>query len=686
MNYKKYTFKSSSLAIELRQKGAESWTPSRPIKLWGDSPLIIERDTADTLAARRGMRAELHLVSETQYALEHIALDNKEWLLDITEEGRTIFRGRIERGLYEESYDSTPYEVVLTASDGLRQLDDSPLDIDKLPRNAEGLTPLWEVVKSCLALTPTRDISASGVVATWLASSYTNVDGLRTMEDGLRSTRKAGDILDDILSSLALTVYQEGDNWRIVRLCDIDSSTANALTLETSEYPLYATPSLKVAAAIGAVRLNLPSDTHESEEQLLPPKKPLDRCHHDDFLGTQMPPRGRLSLSSEQLIEGATLPSASEQEKGIQLLLPYILGDALAVAYPYNPPPEARGLTFVVEVGFDDNLTSEENDEAAIELLAEVKIGTITTPQLIAAETDTCYLASGTNPICQVLPAAAGEQRTYTSYIPYLQGGPREGRTAFLSPWSVGDEAAHFAESVERHLPTAEAKRYSLREGRLARFSFSCDLPYPQTLEIHNARLREGEKPLYEIDLTTLAIYIPLRFSIAETKEIKNKQKKIKTPFHPSRIKIGRISLRYDCTDTIQYEQYLYCDRKNSYQREAEEVQLAYTTAMQGIRLPNNLKGLLLDESGQPLRQISGRTSAEWVVASLFSLRGKPTDTLTLTTRTRRAFAPGQLFRLRNRPGHTYRIAGSRYDVRQQEYELILTDIPTPIEETRYDL
>ena len=102
MSYDRYTYANNRYSVSLYREGASSTAPTRRIKLWGESPLVVERDARRTMDARWGTRTELHLVSETHYAYEHIVLDEREWWMEVKTGTTLIFKGRVELGLYEE--------------------------------------------------------------------------------------------------------------------------------------------------------------------------------------------------------------------------------------------------------------------------------------------------------------------------------------------------------------------------------------------------------------------------------------------------------------------------------------------------------------------------------------------------------------------------------------------------------
>lgn len=685
MAYDRYTYANNRYSVSLYREGASSTAPARRIKLWGESPLVVERDARRSMDARWGTRTELHLVSETHYAYEHIVLDEREWWMEVKTGTTLIFKGRVERGLYEEQYDSIPYECTLTASCGIKRLDDYRLDIDALPRTERQVTPLWEVIKGCLRLTGQSEVEAAGDVAPWLTAAHINAEIYRTDEDGLISSETAGEVLDGILSSLGLVCYHTGAKWRIERVSHLATSTP--VVLETSEHYLEGTPSLETEAAMGSIRINLPEERSQNVYRLKPATLPLPTCpYSEDYFSESMPPLFTLS-ASKGIAQRATRPSVREQARGMQVRIPYVAKEAVALSIPYNPPREATGIKIDIELGFE-GLEGWDGDLLAV---AEIKAGNSMEPEFMSARGGVCYAATDNKDPKQFrrLPQTATEVRdnSLIGQRLFCLGMGKEGANTFRSVWSVTPKdkmqyQAYYKTSINdyirNHLPYAKVSRSELEGGKMAKFGFVSDLVYPQTIEIHEQRKRDRGIS-YKVDLTTLAVYIPLRFyAVRDGLEA--------TEITPSTVMVGRIYITYEYAHEGEYDRFVVADMGKAYLRKGEPIDLTYTTRITGVALPPSLKGQLTDKDGKPLEDIGGRTIPEWVAASYFATMAKPHDTLSLTTATPTPYPVGTLFRLRNRPHHTYRLMGSRYDARLGTSELTLSDAPSPLDATRYDL
>lgn len=682
MSYQKYQYSNTRYTVTLYQEGASANAPTRRLRLWGESPLIVERDTRGVMDSRWSTRCELHLVSDTHYAYEHIVLDKQHWRIEVSVDGEKIFSGRVERGLYEENYDSLPYEVVITATCGLKSLDDYRLDIDSLPRTSMQLTSLWEVIKGCLKLTGTSEVRASGDIASWLTTAHINREDYRTNENGLRSTQMAGEVLDGILSSLALICFHTGKRWMIESVSA--RSTSLPIVLETRDRYLEGTPTLQTEAPIGSLRINLPSEESDSTYTLAPVTLPMSSCaYSQDYMNIAPAPSLQLS-AAPRMSQGAKLPTASERARGVVVRLPYIENEAIGATIPYHPPQGATGIKVEIELGFDG--ISEVEVEEEIQVVCEMKICDTHRPLFMASCGGVCYVGvDHVDPKTMHYYKKISVEERRDNY-PVLYGAGKDNVATFKSVWSViprhkmqydAYNKTTIDDYTRDHLTYSKVQKKDLRGDKLGCFSFYADLPYPQMVEIHEQRKKERGIS-YRADMQQLSVYIPMYFW-----SFRNQQSEA---FQPKEILVGRISFRYEFADKEEYDTFLIADRGKSYLRAGEPIDLTYTTEIAGILLPSNLKGQLRTADNQKISTLGGRTNSEWIAASYFATMAEPHDTLTLTTNTKSPYQVGTLFQLRNRPKHTYRLMGSRYDVKQATSELTLGEAPKALETTTYDL
>lgn len=689
MTYDRYTAHVGKIAITLERAGARPTAPSRELTLWGEEPLIIERDTRSPLDALWSTRCEVHIMSETHYMLEPLLHDDREWLVKMVDASSTpLFVGRLERGLYEEQYDRLPYETTLTAVCGLKTLSDYHLPIRSLPRATESqLTSLYDVVKACLKLTGVSEVETLGDAATLLATAYVNADGYRTDEDGMRSSQKASDVLEGILRSLGLVVYQVGGKWRI-------HSTAHrwmgTTMLETDTHPLYETPRLEAEARYGSVRINLPSDDLDTLYPLKPvilPLKGVSNHKTNYFAQTFVNP---LELCATQAIAPrAKLPTPEQQAKGMQVILPYVHDEGIVVSYPYDPPRGAKGFTVTVELGFPEDILPEGTPgDVDILAVAEIKLvdNEHRSTELVATLQAPAYKMALDDPKdCPIVAGVAEEERERKSGF-FLwhdwddkSGKAKDGMATFTSHYAArlakeDADPANFTVSIRNHLPYAQVKiKDTVGAKVLGAYSFTTLLPFPQTLEVHKHRKRIAVSKLSHI-----LVQIPMRFWLALDGQ--------SSEFVPKSVAVGNISISYDYRDEQEgQDTFLIADRGQDYVREGEPCDLTYTTLVEGCKLSTQLKGLVRSKTGIPLTTLGGKTLPERVAANYFALLGEPHDTITLSTDAPTPLATDRIYTLRNRQGHRYHIAGERWDAYHKRSELTLTTAPTTLDTTTYE-
>lgn len=688
MTYERYiAHVGRQITVTLERDGARPTAPTRELTLWGEEPLILERDTRSPLDPLWPMRCELHVMSETHYMLEPLLHDDREWTIKVLDSTNTLFAGRLERGLYEEEYDRLPYGVTLTAVCGLKTLEDYYLPIRSLPRAAESqLTSLYEVVKTCLKRTGVSEIETLGDAATLLTAAYINADGYRTDEDGMRSSQKASDVLEGILQSLGLVVYQVRGKWRI-------HSTAHRWTgatmLETETHPLYEIPSLEAESRYGSVRINLPSDELDTLYPLEPVTLPIKGCSNHKgnyFAQTFVNP---LELCATYGINSqATRPSLAQQSKGMQLILPYVYDEGIVVSYPYEPPKGAKGFTVSVKLGFPSD-TLPEGLPDDVEILSVAEITLVDNPhrssELVSTLQAPAYKMAINDPKnCPVVAGVAEEERQRKSgYILWYdfddrEGKAKDGMATFTSPLAAklskeSSTPEKFTAEVRKKLPYDRVKiKEVVGSEALGTYSFTTLLPFPQTLEVHKYR-----KTIKSYNLTHIAVHIPLRFFACRDDQY--------TEYHPKAVAVGSIGISYNYRDEDKKDSFLIADRGRDYVREGEPCDLTYTTLIEGCKLSPQLKGLVRSKEGTPLAALGGTTIPERVAANYFALMGEHHDTITLSTDATTPFATDKVYSLRNRQGHRYHLAGERWDAYHQRSELTLTTAPTTLDTTSYE-
>lgn len=673
-------------SIRLHRKGTGPATPSREVVLVGESPIVLERETREPLEPRWRHRCELTLLSETHYQFEHIVHDTAPWLVEVTTDGVLLFFGTIETGLYEEQYDSLPYDVRLTATCGLAHLDDYELPFAHLSRNAMGLSSLWDIIKACLSIISHRTLSATAQILSILQGSYVDPDIYRTDGEGRRSYAPCGEILDGILSSLGLMIYSSGTGWILAYNSDLGS--VQTIALETEKYPLIESASLQSESAYGSVRIELPTDTGDSYVPILQPKVPVETCttHTKQLECTLTLPLQRLSATA------ALAKTAVKATKGEGITIDYIAEEAVAIALPYRMPHGANGLHIELDMGFPGT-TFPEDQHDEVQAVVEAYLTDSDWVECMSATYLTpTYVFDATHPRnCRVVPVVPEELRQEPNgkTIIRYQGSPAEGgkstftswRDRFYHLWGGNDELPNqFYQRVKDHLPWSLVRTEDLRDGRLGSFAFDISAPYPQAIEVYERGRQEADST-YTFTPTYLVIYLPMRFWR------KHDRDKVST-FTPTKVTIGRVTVSHTWRREPQYDTFIDADRGDGYLRRGDSLTLAYSTLMTGVNLPDALKGLLRDAAGDPLAALpsTSKTNAEIIATQYFALYGSQQDTITLTTETHTPFAPLSVYTLRGRPGHRYTLLGYRWDPHTSECELTLRSAPSTPDATQYAL
>lgn len=694
--------------LDLIRNASSTNAPIREVIFSGTEPLTIEREQRDPLSPRWSTRCTMQIESDIQYAYEHISRDDQKWYVRLFAPGKEnepIFTGVIEQGLYEEQYDQLPYEVTLTATCGLKMLDDYYLDVDSLPLNERLLTPLLEVVKQCLKKARNLDIHFIGEVGEWLATSYIDPSGYRTNEDGERSSKKMGEVLDDILRSLGLVVYLHKNTWRVEEVISkIDKET---ILFETDERPIYTTPTLSVENRYGSVRINLAQEELDSVARFAPVTLPMKECTPaKPYLDNKPTLHVNHISATPALASKAILPSSIERSRGMQVRFPFQDGEAICVAVPYRPPAGANGITFDIELGFSD-IDSPLGDEWDIQILSEMKLADQTgrnTFIALAGHAPWCYYASSLGlthqyDVKKEEQEELREQKSKTSYLGKTKGG----EAFFTSSWAYmtgvtiaqttdWQMSGRFDHIITNNLPFCRIKRKNLRNGKMHPFSFSVLLPFPNTIDTHTKKRWafsiENTNTYYPFypEPSTLLIYVPMRFWQVGKKENKDKKETFEV-FTPTQITVGKVSLRYTMREEEEYNDYLLCDKGEEYVREGEEIQLSLTTKIDGLNQKGTLKGWLYNHEGIQLSQVGGMNLVERAARNFFAFYGKTQDRITLRTLARQPYDITKQYRLKGRPGHDYIIVGSRFDVAHEEEELTLFEAPEKATEgIEYDL
>lgn len=693
MPYTRYiAYSGSDTIVQLMRHGATDFDPQREIALSGASPIILELETREPLEPRWRQRCSITLLSESHYAYEHILHDTRPWHLIVTHRNERIFRGIIQPGLYEEQYTALPYDVTLTAVDGLALLDDYELRIRALQTNAYGLISLYDLLQAAIQRIPSPSlshpltISISDTLRQMLAESYIAPEIYLTEgADNSRTYAHLGEIVDGILSSLALTIVPHQGQYQIY---ETTHHTPHNLALEEPPHPLIESASLASDSALGSVRITLPTDRTDSYTIIKPPQAPLPIAQPYNWYKT-LP---TLSIPLQELSATETLArSARKSQTHDSLIVDYKSEEAIAIALPYQLPRGAKGFKIAIEIGFPGTTWPEEEHDQIQGVIESHLADELWRGTMQATWTHHMYGYNIGKPQgCRSLPAVPEEERVEPNgqTIAYYYGKVRDQTASYTSRAAQNAhrtsqthlDYSQYHNEINRHLPWSYVNTDDLQGGALATMQWEVYAPFPQTIECHDKEMQlYSDYKHYTFTPRYLIVYLPMRFWRIRGGD------NIGT-FTPSQVEIGHISIDHLWRRDPQYESYLDCDRDDGYLRQGDEIALSYTTQMPRIALSPALKGLLRDAQGGALERLPkiSITPAERVARAFFSLYGYQSDRITCTTLTDSCIEPAQSCTLRGRAGHSYYVLGYRYDIVQGETELTLRSLPKKLETTQY--
>ena len=182
----------------------------------------------------KGMSLEFpaECVNEDEYASLYTSNPYK-FLVELEVESSVVWRGFITPELYSSPWIDPPYDVTLTATDGLGEL-----KMHTFP--ALGRQTLEAFFATLLGATglnlPIKAINTAynDVISTdnLLADTTVNLDDM--------AGQSYYDVLDALLTSIHATIQQSGSEWLIIRETDITSRTDDDEVSDTSgmTYPI----------------------------------------------------------------------------------------------------------------------------------------------------------------------------------------------------------------------------------------------------------------------------------------------------------------------------------------------------------------------------------------------------------------------------------------------------------------
>ena len=201
-------------------------------KSMGASP-VLRRDSADNGIA--GTSLELTIQADADGELmELYTVDNKRYMVELVWDGNIIWRGYILPEQYSEPYVSAPYDVAVTASDGLGILKGVSFALT-------GRVTLLEIVKYCCDLT---GLSLGFTVWSTLAEVHQGGGCAwekTTLDAGVFAENSCYEVLEKVMTTLDSVITQGGGRWIIEGAVDRNSPAwaySNALVLQYQPQPV----------------------------------------------------------------------------------------------------------------------------------------------------------------------------------------------------------------------------------------------------------------------------------------------------------------------------------------------------------------------------------------------------------------------------------------------------------------
>lgn len=208
------------------------YTGSATKKAMGASP-VLRRDSADNGIAGTSLELTIQ-ADEDGELMELYTVDNKRYMVELEWDGNIIWSGYILPEQYSEPYVSAPYDVAVTASDGLGILKGVTFALT-------GRVTLLELVKYCCDLT---GLSLGFTV--WSTLAEANQGGgcaweKTTLDAGIFAENTCYEVLEKVMTTLDSVITQGGGRWIIEGAVDRNAPAwaySNALVLQYQPQPL----------------------------------------------------------------------------------------------------------------------------------------------------------------------------------------------------------------------------------------------------------------------------------------------------------------------------------------------------------------------------------------------------------------------------------------------------------------
>ncbi len=192
----------------------EGYSGTAEIKSLGAAPLLRGDDSDSGIS---GTSLEMVIQADEDGELASLyTVDNKKFLVELYKNSSLIWAGYVLPEKYSEPYIPEPYDVSVTASDGLGILKD-------IPFTSNGEKTLFDVIRFCCNQT---GITLDFIVLSSLVESSMNTGNSVLVQASLDVSIFQGktcyEVLESILTSLDAFITEANGKWVIARYTDLD--------------------------------------------------------------------------------------------------------------------------------------------------------------------------------------------------------------------------------------------------------------------------------------------------------------------------------------------------------------------------------------------------------------------------------------------------------------------------------
>lgn len=210
-----------TVEIDVKQNG---YSGSATLRRVGGAP-VLRMEANDCI---HGMSLELpaECINEDEYA-DLYSTDPYLFQVDVNVDNSTVWKGFVTPELYSAPWIDPPYDVIVTATDGLGEL--------KLHNFAPmGRTSLYSILSTLLGYTGLSfainavSTAANGAStdSTMLTNTYVSLDHM--------AGESCYDVLQALLTSLHATIQQVDCAWLLIRETDVNDSAGSTYVRDTS--------------------------------------------------------------------------------------------------------------------------------------------------------------------------------------------------------------------------------------------------------------------------------------------------------------------------------------------------------------------------------------------------------------------------------------------------------------------